>query len=601
MVPSARFDDLTPGREHAFEFHGHRDTFVARSIEEVVPTIAAVAEASRAGLWAAGFVAYEAAPAFDPGLAVRHRRLGEPLPDVPLAWFATYTTRIPVAPLQPRATSPAAYTVSGWTPEIESGDWHGAISTIKERIGAGDTYQVNHTFRLHAAFAGDPRELYRDLVLAQRGGYAASLDTGRYHVASASPELFFRVEDREIATRPMKGTIARGRWPAEDLALAEELVASEKDQAENLMIVDLLRNDLGRIAEFGSVRADRLLDLERYETLWTLTSEITAQLRDDVGITDVFAALFPSGSVTGAPKAATMAIIADLERSARGVYCGAVGYVGPATDGTDAQFNVAIRTVVVDTDEGIAEYGVGGGITWDSDASNEYEEARTKARLLVERRPEFDLFETIRWEPGRGFVLLDGHVRRLAASAAYFGFVFDRDHVMELLDKTASTIDRPMRVRVALGRHGSVTVEIDEQLLEPFHEAPDGSPVRVAVAPPQIDPDDVFLYHKTTRRNVYEMQREDHPFAEDVLLVNRHGELTESTIANVAVRFGDTWYTPHLDSGLLPGVYRESLLASGVLHERIVRRDELFDADAVALVNSVRGWRPVVIVTGDEA
>ena len=458
---------------------------------------------------------------------------------------------------------------------------------------------MNHTFRLHAAFAGDPWELYRDLVLAQRGGYAVWLDTGRYHVASASPELFFSIEDRTIATKPMKGTIGRGRWPAEDLALAERLVASEKDQAENLMIVDLLRNDLGRVAEFGSVRAERLLDLERYETLWTLTSEITARLRDDVDIPDVFAALFPSGSVTGAPKPATMEIIADLEHSARGVYCGAVGYIGPATDGLDAQFNVAIRTVVVDTDEGIAEYGVGGGITWDSDASNEYEEARTKARLLVERRPDFDLFETMRWEPSHGYVLLDGHLRRLAASAAYFGFVFDRDHVVELLEKIVSTVDRPMRVRVGLGRHGSVSVEIDEHLLEPFHESPAGPAVRVAVAPPQIDPEDVFLFHKTTRRRVYEMQREEHPFAEDVLLVNRRGELTESTIANVAVRFGDEWHTPHLDSGLLPGVYRESLLTSGVLHERIIRRDELFDADAVALVNSVRGWRPVVIVTGD--
>lgn len=596
MVPSARFDDLGQGREHSFELYGHRETIVAHAVEDVVPALQAVVDASRAGRWSAGFVAYEAAPAFDAGLAVRHRRLGEPLPDLPLVWFATFEERRAVAPFQPRARFPAGYTVSGWTPEVDAAAWHDAIARIREYIAAGDTYQVNHTIRLHAAFAGASWDLYRDLALGQRGAFAVWLDTGRYQVASASPELFFHLDGTRITTRPMKGTVARGRWPTEDMELAEWLVASEKDQAENLMIVDLLRNDLGRIGEFGSVRAERLLDLERYETLWTLTSEVSAELGDDVGLVEIFSALFPSGSITGAPKARTMEIIADLERSARGVYCGAIGYVAPEAEGTDTQFNVAIRTVVVDAEEGIAEYGVGGGITWDSDASKEYEEARTKARLLVERRPEFDLFETMRWEPDRGFVLLDGHMSRLAASAGYFGFLFDRDHVIELLEKSVSTLDRAMRIRVGLSRHGAVNVEIDEQLLDPFRETPDGPLVRVAVGPPVMDPDDVFLFHKSTQRLVYEMQREAYPYVEDVLLVNRRGELTESTIANVALRFGDRWHTPHLDSGLLPGVYREALLDAGVLTARAIARDELFDADAVAVINSVRGWRPVRIV-----
>lgn len=597
MVPSARFDDLSQGREHAFELHGHRGTIVAHAIEDVVPALEAVVAASRSGLWSAGFVAYDAAPAFDPELQVRHRRLGDPLPDLPLVWFATFEERIAVAPFQPRATLPAGYTVSGWTPDATAGEWADAIVQIQKRIASGDTSQVNHTFRLHAAFAGDAWDLYRDLSLAQRGSYSVWLDTGRYQVASASPELFFRIAGDRITTRPMKGTIGRGRWPQEDDRRADELLASQKDRAENLMIVELFRDELTRIGD--TVAVDTVLDLERYETLWTLTSQLSARLRPDVDVLGVFAALFPSGSVTGVPKPSTMSIISGLERSARGVYGGAVGYLAPVGGPVDSQFNVAIRTVVVDSEEGIAQFGVGGGITRASDSSAEYEEARTKARLLVERRPEFDLFETMRWDPDHGFVLLEGHLERLAGSAGYFGFVFDRDHVTELLDKTVSTIDKPMRIRVLLNRYGAVTVELDEHLLDDFREEPSGPVVVAAVGAPEIDPDDVFLFHKTTRRIRYEIQREDHPGADDVLLVNRRGDLTESTTASIVVRFGDTWCTPDLDSGLLPGVYRADLVRRGRLAVRTIARDELFDADAVALVDSVRGWRPVRITSGD--
>ena len=600
MVPSARFDNLSPGQEHAFVLTGFRETIVAHRIDDVGLAIRRVCDARRDGLWAAGFVAYEAAPGFDSGLKVRDRPDGDQLSELPLVWFATFEGRAPVTPFRARRGSAGAYSVSGWAPDADAEQWNRGIAQIHERIGMGDTYQVNHTFRLRAAFSGDPAELYRDLALAQRGSYSAWLNLGRFQIASASPELFFDMSGGRMTVKPMKGTIRRGRWPAEDADLARQLETSVKDQAENLMIVDLLRSDLGRIASFGSVRAERLLTLERYETLWTLTSEITAQVPESVGLFDVFTALFPSGSVTGAPKASTMGIIAELERTPRGVYCGAIGYVAPGDGDIDARFNVAIRTVVVDGDEGIAQYGVGGGITWDSDASNEYEEARTKARLLVERRPEFDLLETLRWDEAEGFLMLGRHLERLGRSAGYFGFAFDRDHVGELLAKSVSSLRGSARVRLLLNREGAAVIEVDERVVAPFAHVPSGPVARVALGAPDVKADDIFLFHKTTRRRLYEAQRDAHPYAEDVLMVNDRGELTESTIANVAVRFGDVWWTPGLGSGALPGIYRAELLDRSEIGERTILRDELVHADEIALINSVRGWRRARIVGEDD-
>lgn len=595
MVPSARFDDLTAGREQSFELLDHVSTITAHSLDQVVPALRTVTEASARGLWSAGYVAYEAAPAFSGDLEVRRRRLGESMPDLPLVWFATFERRQSAAPFQPRVSFPAGYTVSGWAPDITADDWHRAIAEIHDRIAAGDADQVNHTFRLRAAFSGDPWELYRDLALAQRGAHSTWLDTGRYQIASASPELFFRLGGGAITTRPMKGTIHRGRWPAEDRALAERLIASEKERTENLMIVELLGRELQGIGE--SVETNNVLKLEQYETLWTLTSEVSATVDPTTRLEDVFGALFPAGSITGTPKPETMRMIADLERNPRGVYCGAVGYVPPAGSSVDAHFNVAIRTVVIDSEEGIAEYGVGGGITADSDSASEYEEARTKARLLVERRPEFDLVESMRWDPRDGFILIDRHIARLAASAAYFGYVTDTDDVRELLEKTVSALDVPMRISLRMNRYGAVTVEIDERLIDPFFEWPQGMrPMRLAIGEPRIDTSDVFLYHKTTSRIVYENQRDDHPFAEDVALVNRDLNVTEATTANIVVRFGDTWWTPDVGSGCLPGVYRGALLESGRIAERTIPRGDLLGADEIALVDSVRGWRSASIV-----
>lgn len=587
----ARFDDLTPGAERSFELDDPVGLLEARRPDEVPGVLEAAEAAAGRGLWAAGFLAYEAAPGLNPHLRVRARQPGDPFAELPLAWFALFAGRRDVPPLEPPVSVPAP-TPSPWRPSVERPVYDAAIARIREAIAAGDTYQVNHTFRLRATVAGDPRGLYRDLALGQRGGYAAYLQAGRFHVVSASPELFLRLVHGRVTTRPMKGTAPRGRWLREDEEVRRRLVGSAKDRAENAMIVDLLRNDLGRISIPGGVAWDELFHAERYETVWQLTSTIEAEVRPDAGITEVLRAMFPSGSVTGAPKVATMRLIADLEDSPRGVYCGAIGYLAPPGSGDPrATFNVAIRTAVVHGPSGLAEYGVGGGITYDSDAENEWREALAKARVLTTVRPAFALFETLRWSAADGFSHLPEHLARIRDSAAYLGFRFDRGSATAALEKAVADLaEADARVRLQLERDGTLAAEAT-----PLGPRATG-PVRIALDHEPVDPNDVWLFHKTTRREPYDRRRARRPDADDVVLVNTRGEATETTIANLAVRVGGRWVTPPRDAGLLGGTYREVLVREGHLEERSVPVDALRSAEAIALVSSVRGWREAVLV-----
>lgn len=590
----ARFDDLTPGTERSFRLEEPVGVLEARRPSEVAGVLGAAEAASSRGLWVAGFVAYDAAPGLDPALAVRAPEAGDPFAELPLAWFTLFARREDAPALEPvradDATAPRG--ASPWRPSVSRESYDAAIARIREAVAAGDTYQVNHTFRLDATLAGDDRGLYRDLGLAQRGGYAAYLSTGRYHVLSASPELFFRLDGNRITARPMKGTAPRGRWLEEDEAILARLVASGKDRAENAMIVDLLRNDIGRIAVPGGVTWDELFHAERYETVWQLTSTIEAELRPATGILEVFRTLFPSGSVTGAPKVATMRLVAELEDSSRGVYCGAIGYLAPPGSGEPrANFNVAIRTVVVDTTSHLARYGVGGGVTFDSSAAGEYEEALAKARVLSTARPAFGLFETLRWSAAEGFAHLPEHLERIGASARYFGFGSEADLATTELEKAVAALDgSEARVRLQLERDGTFTTELTD-----VPPATTG-PVRVALDDEPVDPQDIWLFHKTTRRAAYDRRKGKRPDVDDVVLVNTLGEATETTIANLAVRLGGTWVTPPRESGLLPGTYRQVLVREGRLVERPVTVGELLGAEAVALVSSVRGWREVEVV-----
>jgi para-aminobenzoate synthetase/4-amino-4-deoxychorismate lyase len=589
-VIEARFDDLTTAGA-SFRLAEPVGVLEATRPDEVAGVLGAAEGAAARGLWVAGFVAYEAAPGLDPALEVRSRDPDDAFARLPLAWFAMFERREQTALPEPQS-EPAPAPAGAWKPSVDRATYDASIAEIRERIAAGDTYQVNHTLRLRSEVKGDERGLYRDLCFAQRGAYAAYLNLGRYRVLSASPELFFRLDDGTITTRPMKGTAPRGRWSEDDERIAAGLRGSVKDRAENAMIVDLLRNDLGRVAQPGSVRWSDVFDLERYETVWQLTSTVAASPRPDATLPDVFGALFPCGSVTGAPKIRTMQIIAALEDSPRGVYCGAVGYLSPPGSGAPAaRFNVPIRTVVLDSETATAEYGVGGGITWDSRAAGEYDEVIAKARVLTSRRPRFDLYETMRHEPGEGLIHLGRHMARLRGSAAYFGFAFDEDEVGRALrTELVAWSDASARVRVSVDRRGAVTVKATA-LPAPVE------PVRLALDTAEpVDPSDPMLFHKTSLRRRYEEASARHPDADDVLLTNTRGEITESTIANVALLLGERWVTPALDCGVLPGIGREIALEEGGLEEAVVRVEDLRPAQRLALVSDVRGRREALLV-----
>lgn len=588
----ARFDDLVAGAERAFRLVEPVGVIEARRVGEVAGVIEAAESAAARGLWAAGFVAYEAAPGLDPELSVRVRAPDDAFAEMPLVWFALFERKQDLPALEPGPADPPLVDATAWPwrPSVDRPTYDAAIARIRELIAAGHTYQVNHTIRLRALIRGDERGLYRDLCLAQRGGYGAYLDLGRYRVLSASPELFFRIDDERVTTRPMKGTAPRGRWLAEDEEALTALLASTKDRAENTMIVDLLRNDLGRICRPGTVVVERMLEAERYETVWQLTSTIAGDLMPEASVVDTFRALFPSGSVTGAPKVRTTRIIADLEDSARGPYCGSIGYMAPpGSEEPRANFNVAIRTVVLDAQTGTAEFGVGGGITFDSSAAGEYGELVAKSKVLTAARPAFGLFETLLHVPDEGFRHLEQHLERMASSATYFGFRFDPEAAVAELKARVADRAAPGVVRITLERDG--TLRTDARDLPPNAGA-----VPVALDEDPVDPSDVWLFHKTTRRLPYERRRSKRPDVDDVLLVNDRGEVTEATISNVAVKLEGAWVTPPVGSGLLPGTYRAVLLRDGELAERPVTVQELRTADELALISSVRGWRPATLV-----
>ncbi len=562
-------DDCGPGGR--LRFTRPVEIVSAHSLEEVRPALREVERATARGLYAAGFVAYEAAPAFDRAL-----RAKPGVPDLPLLWFGIFDRSSEI-----EVGGEGEFRVSDWSPSVGRPEYVRSVEAVREAIARGDTYQVNYTLRLRARFEGDDFAFYERLRAAQRTRFGAYVNTGRFRVLSASPELFFRRRGSRVETRPMKGTAPRGRWREEDLCAAEQLAASEKDRAENLMIVDLLRNDLGRVAETGTVNVEELFKVERYPTVFQMTSTVAATLRGGTTLEDLFAALFPCGSVTGAPKVSTSRIIAALEDAPRGVYCGAVGFVAP---GGDAAFNVAIRTVVVDAETGEAVYGTGGGVTWDSTPGGEYAEALAKTKVLTERAPDFELLETLRFDES-GYRLLEEHLSRLEASADYFDFDITAGQAREELHRHAEGhAVGARRVRLLASADGRVRVES-----EPLAETPP-APRPVALALTPVDSSDRFLYHKTTRRGVYDARRAERPGLFDVLLWNERGELTEFTNGNLVVELEDGRWTPPRESGLLAGTFRAELLRLGEVSERVLTASELARAARVWFVNGVRGW-----------
>ena len=584
-------DSARPDAENRWSwvFTAPQRVHTASTADEVHALVETLQQETARGHYVAGYLSYEAGYPFV-DLDVPDRA------EQPLAWFGVYDAPHRLAPADVEAglntldASPAVQDVRLGVSEEAYTD---AIRAVRRHIGEGNVYQINYTAPLRFRVDGDPRGLYRRLRARQRVPYGAYLNLGTRQILSLSPELFFRREGDRVITRPMKGTIRRGRTLDEDRALREELAHDPKNRAENLMIVDLLRNDLSVCCRPGSVTVPSLYETEPYQSVTQMTSTVEGQLRDDAGLADLLRALFPCGSVTGAPKRRAMRIIQELETPPRGVYCGTIGMAGP--DDT-AVFNVAIRTAVMDGGNGTM--GVGSGIVWDSDPQAEYEECALKGGFLTgdsDAEPEEDLklIETMRYD-GLRIPLLDRHVERLARSAEYFSFPFDEVRFRRRIERAVSDNTDVHKVRATLDRWGRfdvTTSPIETESTEPW---------RLTVAEERVDSSDSFFYHKTTRRDTYDraLAAAREAGYDEAILLNEEGEVTEGCYSNVFVQQGDALYTPPVESGLLAGVYRDHVLDTNpTAMERCLTLEALRDADALYCCNAVRGWCEAVLET----
>ncbi len=568
------------GRGLQLDFGPPRTVLAATSVLEVRSVIEAAEAAARGGAWVVGWLAYEAAAAFDTALSTHP-------PDGPLAWFGVHDEPL-VCP-------------ASMCPEVDAGlaswdeapcaraDFDAALVELMRAIEAGEVYQVNHTARWRGQLRhGSALDLFTRLWREQPAAYSAFIDSGDQQVLSVSPELFFDWDGDRVLTRPMKGTAPRGRDERDDVAQAEQLALSPKERAENVMVVDLLRNDLSRVALPGSVRVPALFDVRALPTVWQMTSDVVARTRPGTTLVDLLQALFPCGSVTGAPKRQAMRRIARHELGARGAYCGAVGVLRP---GGGATFNVGIRTVVA---RGTAlTLGVGSGITAGSSPRAEWREWHHKAAFAARAAEPFELLETL---------LLDNsqwrhearHSQRMAQAARCFGFVWSEEAWHAALQPLASAHPTGQwRVRVLCARDGRLHATAHAIA------APTSLPVRLVLArQPFLAAHSTFVRHKTTRRAAYEAAERALPGVFDTLLWNDEGELTECTRGNIALRFDDgAWVTPALDCGLLPGVGRQVALDEGRMVEAVVPVSALARVRELAFLNSLRGWLPAVLDT----
>lgn len=578
------FEATGAGAADGYLFNEPVRTFQADRIDDVPGVLIEAEDASKNGCFVAGYVAYEAGAVFE--ASVPRRSL-----DTPYAWFGAYDDAgRPSTADGKRLTDHEEAKVAHLRFSVPKPRYRRQIAAIREMVREGDVYQVNYTGQLRFDVDGPADALFRTLVKRQPVPYAAYLDTGDAQILSCSPELFFRREGRRIMTRPMKGTAARGKTAAEDAELATRLANDEKNRAENVMIVDLLRNDLSRCCLPGSVRAPKLFDTERYETLIQMSSEIEGELRPGAGLIDIFRALFPCGSVTGAPKIRAMQRIDALEDEPRGVYCGAIGFLKP---GGDAVFNVAIRTAVLVN--GTGRLGIGSGIVWDSRADAEYDECLLKARFLSGSQPleaePFYLIETMKAEEGE-IPLLNLHMARLADSAEHFGIPFDRQTTVGRIQEILASDDPDeggapcaFKVRVTLDENAALRLE-----RSPVGPRPERWSAAISEA--RIDAHDPLRRHKSSRRDLYEekFQKALELGCDEVLFLNERGEIAEGSRSNVFVRNGRSWRTPPVSSGALPGVYRRHLIDSmpGLTEEVLYIKDVL-DADAVYFSNAVVG------------
>ena len=552
------------------------DVLVAHTLDQVKPVLQAVQERSLGGQWCVGYVRYEAAPAFDSALHV-HPTTG------PLVWFGVHDAPLPAADEAPGSPTPGDMARVTWQPGIHRTRFDGALDRLHQAIADGEIYQANFTATNTGTLHVPPLELFNAMRQAQPGGFAAYIDTGDEQVLSASPELFFDWHEGHITTRPMKGTAPRGRTPEEDTALADALRSSPKERAENVMIVDLIRNDLSRLATPFSVTVDGLGRVQALSTVWQMVTDVHADTRPGTSLVDVFTALFPCGSVTGAPKVQAMRLIHELEDTDRAVYCGAVGVVRP---GGSATFNVPIRTVLAQRDDNGSHVrtGTGSGITCDAQAAGEWQEWRHKQTYLTRASYAFALLETLALQDG---VLQHqaAHLARMATAAAHFGFPWRPDSADQAL--AALCTQHPAgawRVRLLMDNTGAARAEAYALPATP-------ATVRLELARrPLLQARNEFVRYKTTRRAHYDAFTPTDPAVFDTLLWNAQGEVTECTRGNIALLLDGRWVTPAAHCGLLPGVGRAYWLAQGRMEEAVIHLNDLPRVKAMAFLNSLRGW-----------
>ena len=542
---------------------------IATKAEEVRPVLDQVETATQQGYQCVGYVAYEAASALDTSLAVHPSTQ-------PLAVFGIFKS------CQRLTTLPSNKPSAAWLrPVMSCEHYTNKIQTIKTLLAHGESYQVNLTHTLQGTYEGEPLDLFAALYAAQPTAYAAFLHLNDLAIASVSPELFFCLDGDQITTQPMKGTAPRASNAEEDLANKHALENSEKDRSENIMIVDMIRNDLGRICQPGTITADNLFSIESLPTVWQQTSSVTG--KTDARFSDILSTLFPCASITGAPKKRTMEIINALEDDARGVYTGCIGILKPDRS---MRFSVAIRTLVLDTDTRSASYGIGGGIVWDSAPLSEWQESLDKSRLLNGVSPM--LLETMKYDPIDGVVLLDRHINRLIAAANTHAYPLNPTQAKELVQRFSAT--EKMKLRLLADRSGRLSLESSDF-------PPIKTVFRLGLADAPIQREDFRLRTKTTQRSLYDQNRGARLDIDDVILWNEDNELTETTIFNLYLKIQGVLYTPALPSGLLPGVYRAHLLALGAAKERVLSVEDLYKADGLYVSNAVRGLCPAVLVS----
>jgi para-aminobenzoate synthetase/4-amino-4-deoxychorismate lyase len=566
--------------KHWLCFQNPDEIIQTNSIDQVVPKLQLVNDLiTKHQIYGAGFISYEASTAFDSILKTHSPS------SFPLLWFGLYK-KPEIIDLQ-KPTLAGEYKLN-WKPSVSEEEYHQAISKIKKYISLGETYQVNYTLRLNAPFSGDTWELFLKLVQAQKADYGAYVDIDNFAICSASPELFFHLDDHNLTSRPMKGTAARGLTLVADYDIANQLHFSEKNRAENVMIVDMIRNDIGRIANINTVKVPSLFKVEKYPTVWQMTSTVTA--KTTASMNEIMGALFPCASITGAPKARTMEIIQELENTPRRIYTGCIGFISPQRQ---AQFNVAIRTVLIDKENHQAEYGVGGGIVWDSVSSDEYQECQIKAQVLTLNQPDFSLLETILWQPQNGYFVLNYHLQRLQDSANYFGFKVNINNVKTQLDQLTKTFsNRDYTLRLLLDSQGEIIYETIPLLPVNNQEF-----VKLGICCTPVDSTNIFLYHKTTNRQVYEIAKAAFPDCDDVLLWNERGEITETCIGNIVVDLNGELLTPPVKCGLLAGTFRANLLEKCKIREEIITLEMLKYSHRIYIINSVQKWRQAVLIS----